>query len=130
MGLRFVTGRPVSAVTIDFLSGCSAQRAAQGFTALVLIWENASWHRSPAVRHGRRQHHQQIKGGAVGVRLVVCPLPSKRPWLNPMAPPWLHGKRAGLEADRLLSADTLQARVHADYGCQRQEHLIMPTKVA
>jgi hypothetical protein len=83
MWLRFVTGRPVSAVTIDFLAWCSAQLAAQGFTALLLIWDNASWHRSQAVRHWIRQHNQQVKQGATGVRLVVCHLPSKSPWLNP-----------------------------------------------
>jgi hypothetical protein len=55
MWLRFVTGRPVSAVTIAFLAWCSAQLAAQGFTALRLIWDNASWHRSQAGRHGIRQ---------------------------------------------------------------------------
>ena len=77
-----------------------------------------------------RQHNQQIKGGAVGVRVIVCPLPSKSPWLNPIEPKWIHGKRAVLEADRLLSADELEARVYAYYGCQRQEHLIMPKKVA
>ena len=37
MWLRFVTGRPVSAVTIEFLAWCSAQLVAQGFTALLLI---------------------------------------------------------------------------------------------
>ena len=66
MWLRFVAGRPVSAVTIDFLAWCSAQLAAQGFTALLLIWDNASWHRSQAVRHWIRQHNQQVKRGAVG----------------------------------------------------------------
>src|SRR5919199_5280650 len=64
MWLRFVAGRPVSAVTIEFLAWCSAQLAAQGFTALLLIWDNASWHRSRAVRHWIRQHNQQIKRGA------------------------------------------------------------------
>ena len=39
MWLRFVAGRPVSAVTIDFLAWCSAQLAAQGFTALLLIFQ-------------------------------------------------------------------------------------------
>src|SRR6516165_4015213 len=77
MWLRFVAGRPVSAVTIDFLAWCSAQLAAQGFTALLLIWDNASWHRSQAVRHWIRQHNQQVKQGTIGVRFVVCQLPSK-----------------------------------------------------
>ena len=130
MWLRFVTGHPVSAVTIDFLAWGSAQLAAQGFTALLLIWDNASWHRSQAVRHWIRQHNQRVKRGAVGVRLVSCPLPSKSPWLNPIEPKWVHGKRAVSEADRLLGADELEARVYAYYGCQRETHLVMPKKVA
>jgi transposase len=128
--LRFVAGRPVSAVTIAFLAWCSTRLAAQGFTALLLIWDNASWHRSQAVQHWIRQHHQQVKRGAVGVRLVVCPLPSKSPWLNPIEPKWVHGKRAVSEPDRLLRADELEARVCAYYDCEREAHVVMPTKVA
>ena len=105
MWLRLVTGRPGSAVTIEWLAWISAQRAAQGFTALLLSWDNASWHRSYAVRHWLRQHQQQVKQGAVGVRVVVCPWPSKSPWLNPIEPQWVHGKRAVSEPDRLLSAE-------------------------
>ena len=130
MWLRFVSGRPVSAVTIDFLTWCAARLAAHGFTALLLIWDNASWHRSQAVRHWIRQHNQQVKRGATGVRIVVCPLPSKSPWLNPIEPKWVHGKRAISEPDRLLSADELEARVYAYYDCEQNVHLIMPKKVA
>ena len=130
MWLRFVAGRPVSAVTIEFLAWCSARLAAQGFTALLLIWDKASWHRSHAVRHWIRPHNRQVKQGAVGVRIVVCQLPSKSPWLNPIEPKWVHGKRAVSEADRLLSADELAMRVYAYYGCEQEAHLIMPKKVA
>ena len=130
MWLRFVTGRPVSAVTIDCLAWCSAQLAAQGFTALRLSWDKASWHRSQAVRHWSRQHNQQVKRGATGVRLVVCHLPSKSPWLNPIEPTWVHGKWAVSEPDRLLRADELEARVYAYYGCTSETHLVMPKKVA
>ena len=130
MWLRFVTGRPVSAVTIEFLAWCSAQLAAQGFTALCLIWDNASWHRSHAVRRWIRQRNRQVKQGAVGVRLVVCPLSSTSPGLNPIEPQWVHGKRAVSEADRLLRADELEARVCAYYNCEREAHLVMPKKVA
>ena len=70
MRLRLVAGRPVSAVTIDFLAWCAAQRAAQGCTALRLIWDHASWHRRHAVRHWLRQHNPQVKQGAEGVRIV------------------------------------------------------------
>ena len=130
MWLRFVTGRPVSAVTIEFLAWCSTRLAEQGVTALLLIWDNASWHRSHAVRAWLRQHNQQVKRGALGVRLVVCQLPSKSPWLNPIEPKWVHGKRAVAEPDRLLRADALEARVCAYYGCAREAHIIMPKKVA
>jgi transposase len=130
MWLRFVAGRPVSTVTIAFLAWCSARLAAQGFTALLLIWDNASWHRSHAVRHWIRQYNQQVKQGAEGVRIVVCPLPSKSPWLNPIEPKWVHGKRAVSEPDRLLSAAELEERVYDYYDCENEEHLIMPKKVA
>ena len=130
MWLRFVAGRPVSVVTNEVLAWCAARLAAPGCTALRLIWDNASWHRSQAVRHWIRQHNQQVKRGAVGVRFVVCHLPSKSPWLNPIEPKWLHGKRAVSEPDRLLSADAREARVYAYYSCQHEAHLVMPKKVA
>jgi hypothetical protein len=130
MWLRCVTGRPVSAVTIDLLAWGAAQLAAQGCTALLLIWDNASWHRSQAVQHWIRHHNQQVKRGAAGVRLVICHLPSKSPWLNPIEPQWVHGKRAVSEPGRLLSAAELEARVYAYYSCEREAHLVMPKKVA
>src|SRR5215510_1284165 len=57
----------------------SAHLAAQGFTALLLIWDTASWHRSHAVRHGVRQPNQQGKQGGAGGRIVVCHFPSTSP---------------------------------------------------
>ena len=47
----------------------------------------------------------------VAVACMVCPLPSKSSWLNPIAPRWVHGKRAILEPTRLLTAQELIARV-------------------
>jgi hypothetical protein len=111
--LRFVAGRPVSPVTIACLAWCSAPRAAPGFTALLLSWDHASWPCRQAVRRWIRPHHQQVKRGAVGVRLVVCRLPSKRPGLNPLEPTGIQGQRAVSEADRLLGAAELEARVYA-----------------
>jgi hypothetical protein len=120
----------VRAVTIAFRAWCSARLAAQGCTAVLLIWDHASWHRSHAVRHWIRQHHRQGQQGTVGVRIVVCQLPRKSPWLNPIEPQWVHGKRAVSEADRLRSADELAMRVYAYYGCEQEAHLVMPKKVA
>jgi transposase len=130
MLLRFVDGRPVSSVTLDFLTACCEHLAAQDITALVLIWDNASWHKSQMVRIWLRRHNQTVKQTGEGVRIVPCLLPSKSPWLNPIEPKWVHGKRKVSEADRVLSADELEARVCAYYGCSREPHLLMPKKVA
>jgi hypothetical protein len=130
MWLRCVPGRPVRVVTIDVLTWCSARMAAPGFTALVWIGDHASWHRSHAVRRWIRQHHQQVKRGARGVRPVVCPLPSKSPWLNPIEPQWVQGKRAVSEADRLWSAGEWDARVWAYDRGACEAHLVMPKKAA
>src|SRR5436190_8461751 len=46
MWLRFVDGRPISAVTIDFLRWCAQQAQARDKRAVLLIWDNASWHDS------------------------------------------------------------------------------------
>lgn len=130
MVLRFVEGRPVSAVTLAFLAWGSERLAAPGLTALLLIWDNASWHTSQAVRIWLRRHHQQVKATGHGVRIVACRLPVKSPWLNPIEPKWVHGKRAVSAPTRLLSADELEARVYAYDGCEGERHLVMPQKVA
>jgi transposase len=113
MLLRFVEGRPVSAVTMAFLAWCSERLAAQGFTALFLIWDNASWHKSHVVRTWLRRHNQRVKATGHGVRIVACRLPVKSPWLNPIEAKWVHGKRAVAEPDRRLSAQELESRVYA-----------------
>jgi DDE superfamily endonuclease len=130
MLLRFVAGRPVSGVTRAFLAWCKERLVAQGLTALFLLWDNASWHKSQAVRTWLRQHNQQVKATGHGVRIVACRLPVKSPWLNPIEPKWVHGKRAVAEADRMLSAEELETRVYAYYGCHREDHLVMPKKIA
>jgi transposase len=128
MLLRFVDGRPVSAVTTDFLTVCCKELEAQSITALVLIWDNASWHKSQIVRDWIRAHNQTVKKTGKGVRLLPVLLPTKSPWLNPIEPKWVHGKRNVSEADRLLSADELETRVCAYYGISREPHLLQPKK--
>ncbi len=130
MLLRFVDGRPVSAITSDFLAWCSTKLAAQGISGLLLIWDNASWHKSQAVRTWIRIHNRTVKRTGQGVRIVVCLLPSQRPWLNPIEPKWVHGKRAVVEPDRLLSAQELEQQVCASFDCALEEHLTISEKVA
>jgi transposase len=124
--LRFVEGRPVSAVTIAFLTWCAARAQERGKRAVLLVWDNASWHASQIVRTWLRQHNRQVKRCGRGVRLIACYLPTKSPWLNPIEPKWLHGKRRVAEPTRLLSAQELEDRVCAAFGCAREPHLIQP----
>ncbi len=130
MLLRFVTGRPVSAVTTQFLHWCCERLAAQGKTAWLLIWDNASWHKSQEVRTWIRTHNRQVKQTGSGVRILPCLLPIKSPWLNPIEPKWIHGKRAVVEPERLLPAQELAERVCDYFGCNHEPHLSIPKKVA
>jgi hypothetical protein len=127
--LRFVAGRPVSALTGQFLTWCCERLAAQGATTLVLVWDNASWHLSAEMRRWLRQHNQQAHRSG-GVRIVPCLLPTKSPWLNPIEPHWIHGKRRVAEPARLLTAAELEHRVCAAFGCPIDDHLAIPKEVA
>ncbi len=130
MLLRFVARRPVSTETTAFLAWCSTRLAAQGLTAVLLIWDNASWHISHEVRTWLRQHNHHVKQTGQGVRILACRLPSKSPWLNPIEPKWVHGKRAIVEPDRLLSAQEVMDRVYAYYGCAEEAHQVISEKAA
>src|SRR3954451_1609212 len=110
--LRFVAGRPISGVTCAFLAWVAGRRAAEGGRVLLLIWDNAPWHVSREVRAWIAAHNRRVKRDG-GCRLLVCRLPSKSPWLNPIEPKWMHGKRAVVEADRKLTAEELQQRLRA-----------------
>ena len=113
MLLRFVLARPVGAITCLFLAWLASHFAAQHKRALFLIWDNASWHISREVRRGFT-HNRKVKQQG-GCRLIFCRLPSKSPWLNPIEPKWVHGKRAVVEPARTLSTAELIQRVCAYY---------------
>ena len=122
MFLRFVDGRPVSAVTRAFLAWVAEQLAAEGVRVLALIWDNASWHISQEVRTWIKEHNRRIKAGGCGCRLLACRLPSRSPWLNPIEPKWVHGKRAVVEPQRKLTAAELKQRLCTYY----QASLLQP----
>ena len=117
MLLRFVDGRPISAVTTQFLQWVTDRLAAEGKTALLMVWDNASWHVSQAVRAWLKAHNRRVKREG-GCRVVVCPLPIKSPWLNRIEPKWVHGKRAIAEPDRKLQVDELKHRICTYYDCE------------
>ena len=120
--LRFVDGRPVSQVTIDFLEWVCRRLAQRGKKVLVLVLDNASWHISQLVRQWLRSHNAMVKREG-GVRILKCFLPVKSPWLNPIEPHWVHGKRAIVEPVRTLTTEEVIHRVCNYFGCEQVEHL-------
>jgi hypothetical protein len=97
---------------------------------LLLIWEKASWHLSKEVRRWLGSHNREVKKSGGGVRVVSCHLPKKSPWLKPIEPRWVHGKRKVVEPDGLLGAYELADRVCRVFYCPHYEHLTVPQKVA
>lgn len=128
--LRFVDGRPLSPVTTAFLDWSCAKLESLGKKALLLVWDNAPWHVSKEVRSWIREHNCRVKLEGKGVRIVTCYLPIKSPWLNPIEPRWIHGKRKVAEPDRLLTAEELADRICAHFRCDHEAHLAIPKKVA
>jgi transposase len=121
MLLRFVDGRPVSGVTTAFLRWVCGLLSRARKRVFVLVWDNAAWHVSAAVRSWIREHNRAVKQRGKGVRILECRLPLKSPWLNPIEAKWAHGKRAIVEPVRTLTPDELEERVF-DY------YLVPPTK--
>ena len=120
--LRFVQGRPVSHVTVAFLDWVCKRLAQAGKKAWLLVWDNASWHRAREVKTWIQQHNRKAKVQG-GVRIIVAHLPVKSPWLNPIEPHWVHGKRAIVEPQRQLTARELIERVCTYYDCEQFDHL-------
>jgi DDE superfamily endonuclease len=120
--LRFVEGRPGSHVTTAFLAWLVQPMTAGQKRVWVLTWDNASWHISREVRPWIRQPNPQANPHG-GVRLLTCRLPVKSPWLNPLEPRWVHGKRAVVEPARLRTAPELISRVYAYVATEQLESL-------
>jgi hypothetical protein len=88
-----------------------------------LIWDNATWHLSKQVQQWIRNHNRQVKQFGVGVRLIVCKLPVKSPWLNAIEPKWIHAKRAIVDHQGKLTAQQLKTRVCDYFDCPLLEPL-------
>ncbi len=83
--LRFVENRPVSAMTIQYLAWCCEKLEERGKTALIMIWDNASWHVSQAVRNWIWAHNRPegLQAASPG-RTHRCLLPADQ---EPLAQP-------------------------------------------
>jgi hypothetical protein len=114
--LRFVEGHPNSLLSQHFLAWCCQKRQAVGKAVLVLIWDHASWHISRAMRDWIRDHYRHVKRSGQGVRILSCLLPKKNPWLIPIEPMWIHGKRRIVEPERVLAPQEIVERVCDTFG--------------
>ena len=121
--LRFVDGRPVSGITTQYLDWCCAKLEPISKKVLLMVWDNASWHTSKQVRNWIKTHNRAVRQTGQGVRILAFYLPSKSPWLNPIEPHWMHGKRHIVEPARLLTAQEVANRVCHYFGCQHEAHL-------
>ena len=128
--LRFVEKRPVSAVTTQYLAWCCEKLQKLGKKALLMVWDNASWHVSKEVREWLQAHNREVRRTGQGVRILPCYLPIKSPWLNRIEPHWVHGKRKVVEPRGLLSAQELADRICAHFACDHEPHLTVTEKVA
>jgi len=130
MLVRFVDGRPVSVITTQFLEGVCQEVEKLGKAVLAMVWDNASWHISKIVRQWILEHNRAVKRQSKGVRILVCRLPVKSPWLNPIEPKWAHGKRRIVEPNATLSKQALADRVCATFDCEHLPHLAIPENVS
>ena len=67
-------GLTAELIVLEFIS-TGMVSAKKGKAALVLIWDNASWHKSQAVRSWLREHNQTVKQSGACVRILPCLLP-------------------------------------------------------
>jgi transposase len=81
---------------------------------VVLLWDNASWHKSQRLRQWIRAYNQAAKQHDEP-RLLTWLLPRQSPWLNPIEPRWVHAKRAVCEPDGELSVLELKRRLGAHF---------------
>ncbi len=128
--LRFVEDRPVSAITTQYLAWCCDKLAQLGKEALLMPWDNATWHVSKEVRIWISAHNRAIRQQGQGVRIVPCYLPTKSPWLNRIEPHWMHGRRNIVEPARLLTAREVAERVCNYFACDHESHLAVAENAA
>jgi hypothetical protein len=115
--LYFSDGQPNSLQMWLFIIGLLAVARAEGKQVLVIIGDNATWHKSADIRRWIRAYNRAAKT-AGEPRLLTHLLPVKRPWLNPIEPRWVHAKRGVCEPDGELTPTVLRSRLCVHFGTQ------------
>jgi len=109
--LHSASGQPNGHHTWFFVRGLLLIAQRERKRVLVVIWDNATWHKSKWLKARIRAYNQSAKRTGEP-RLITLRLPTQSPWLNPIEPHWIHAKRAVCEPDGYLSSDILRARIH------------------
>jgi transposase len=120
--LRFVEGRPLADLTIQFLDWVAWCVAKEGKGRLIVVWDDASWHTADTVARWVRQQNKAGQPGR-GVPITICELPVASPWLNNIEPCFTHAKKAILDPDRKLTAAETVMRVCEHFGCELLPYL-------
>ena len=91
---------------MQFLQWSCHRLQQRGKKALLLIWDNASWHKSHEVRNWIAAHNREVKdkGNETGVRIAPCLLSTKSLGLKTIESNWPHSKHKVVESERLLGA--------------------------
>lgn len=108
--LSLSQGQPNSVQMWLFIMGLLAIARQEEKCLVVIIWDNASWHKSKDLRHWIRAYNRAAKR-AGEPRLLTHLLPVKSPWLNPIEPRWVHAKRAICEPNGPLTVMELRRRL-------------------
>jgi transposase len=119
---RFVEGRPLGDITIQFLDWVCWSIAKERKKVLIVVWDDASWHSADAVSCWVREQNRRSNQTS-GVKIVICDLPVASPWLNNIEPCWKHAKKAIVEPERKLTAQETTTRVCEHFGCELLPYL-------
>ena len=115
--LYFSQGQPNSLQQWLFIIGLLAIARREHKQVVVIIWDNASWHKSKDIRRWIRHYNQRAKAEGEP-RLLTHLLPVKSPWLNPIEPRWVHAKRGVCEPDGDLTPTELRRRLGRHFDTQ------------
>lgn len=112
--LYFADGQPNSENMWLFIIALLALARHEAKKAVVLLWDNATWHKSQRIRQWIRTYNQHAKQKGEP-RLLTWLLPLQSPWLNPIEPRWAHAKRAVCQPDGDLPASELKRRLSVHF---------------
>ncbi len=115
--LYFSQGQPNSLQQWLFIIALLAIARQENKQVIVIIWDNASWHKSKDIRRWIRHYNQRAKAEGEP-RLLTHLLPVKSPWLNPIEPRWVHAKRGVCEPDGELTSTELRRRLGHHFDTQ------------